>query len=98
MTRIRVVRYTTIPDARDTNAQLVSAVYSSLEEVQPDGLRYATLLLADDCFIHLALLDGDDNPLLRLPAFEEFQRDLAARVIAPPDARSATVVGSYRLL
>jgi hypothetical protein len=99
VTRIRVVRYTTTPQARDENARLVSAVYTALAGTRPDGLRYATLLLDDeDTFLHLAVQDGADGVLPALPAFQEFQRDLATRVIAPPDARSAQLVGSYRLL
>src|SRR5689334_19544637 len=99
MTQIRVVRYTTTPATRDTNAQLVSAVYSALAEGQPDGLRYATLQVGEEpSFLHIAMLDGEENPLLELPAFKEFQCDLAARVVAPPDAQPATLVGSYRLL
>jgi len=99
MTQIRVVRYTTTPSTRDTNAHLVSAVYSALEEAKPDGLRYATLQVGEQpSFLHIAVLDGDENPLPALPAFQEFQRDLAARVVAAPDAQSATLVGSYRLL
>ena len=99
MTQIRVVRYTTTPATRDTNAQLVSAVYSELAEAQPDGLRYATLQVGEEpSFLHIAVLDGEDNPLPGLPAFQEFQRDLAARVLAPPDAQPATLIGSYRLL
>jgi hypothetical protein len=99
MIRIRVVRYTTSPQARDENARLVSEVYSALAETQPDEFRYATLLLADDAtFLHLAVEDGDDSPLPRLPAFQEFQRHLASRVPAAPDARSATLIGNYRLL
>ncbi|HEY3713380.1 MAG TPA: hypothetical protein VGL39_02545 [Jatrophihabitantaceae bacterium] len=99
MTRIRVVRYTTSAQARDENARLVSEVYSALAVTQPDEFRYATLLLDDDAtFIHLAVQDGLDAPLPQLPAFQEFQRDLGSRVLAPPDGQSATVVGSYRLL
>ena len=99
MTQIRVVRYTTTPATRDTNAQLVSAVYSALAEAQPDGLRYATLQVGEEpSFLHIAVLDGEDNPLPGLPAFQEFQRDLATRVLAPPDAQPATLIGSYRLL
>jgi hypothetical protein len=29
-------------------------------------------------------------------AFQEFQRGVGARVVAPPDASGATVVGSYQ--
>jgi hypothetical protein len=99
MTQIRVVRYTTTSSSRDANAELVSAVYSALAEAQPDGLRYATLQVGEEpSFLHIAALDGDHNPLPTLPAFQEFQRDLATRVVAPPDAQPATLIGSYRLL
>jgi hypothetical protein len=99
MSRIRVVRYTTTPQARDKNVALVSDVYAALAETQPDGLRYATLLLEDgETFLHLAVSEGEVSPLPRLPEFQAFQRDLAARVLAPPDARSATLVGNFRLL
>jgi hypothetical protein len=99
MTQIRVVRYTTTRSTRDTNAQLVSAVYSALAEAKPDGLRYATLQIGEEpSFLHIAAVDGADNPLLGLPAFQEFQRDLASRVLAPPDAQPAQLIGSYRLL
>ena len=99
MTQIRVVRYTTTPEARDENAELVSRVYAALAETQPDGLRYATLLLAEEnAFVHLAIHDGEDNPLTRLPAFIDFQRGLGTRVVAAPGTGFADVVGSYRLL
>ena len=98
MTGIRVVRYTTTPEARDENARLVSQVYAALAEAQPDGLRYATLLLAgEDTFIHVAK-HADDNPLLQLPAFQRFQSGLADRLTGSVEARSAELVGSYRLL
>ncbi len=98
MTRFVVVRYTTTPQARNQNAQLVSEVYATLAEAQPEGLRYATLLLDDSTtFVHVAAQDGSDNALPRLPAFQEFQRDLASRVLAAPDARSATLIGSHLL-
>jgi hypothetical protein len=99
MTGIRVVRYTTTPQAGDQNAQLVSAVYSALADRQPDGLGYATLRLEGDTFIHIARYEGESaEALTGLPAFAEFQRDLPARLSGAVDARSATVVGDFRLL
>jgi hypothetical protein len=60
-------------------------------------LQYATFRLADGVtFVHVAVKDGDDDPLSRLPAFLEFQREIGSRVVAPPVASPATVVGSYR--
>jgi hypothetical protein len=99
MTRATVIRYSTTPQTAEENSRLVRAVYAALGESRPDGLRYATFRLADGVsFVHVALHDAAANPLAELPAFQEFQRGLAARVVAPPDAIAATVLGSYRLM
>jgi hypothetical protein len=97
MTTTFVVRYETTPEMADENARLVSAVYAELAQLQPDGLRYATFRLADGVtFVHVAMREGDDDLLSRVPAFQEFQREFAARVVSPPIASPATIVGSYR--
>jgi hypothetical protein len=73
-------------------------VYAELAGSDPGGLRYATFRLADGVsFIHIAVID-DENPLERSSAFAAFQRQLADRVIDPPAAVGATLVGSYRFL
>ena len=57
---------------------------------------YTTYRLADgETFVHIARLDGTDNPLATLPAFADFQRDLAQRCVEQPAPSEATVVGSY---
>ena len=45
--------------------------------------------------MHVAAFSGADNPLATLPAFAEFQRELAQRCVEPPAPSDATVVGSY---
>ena len=46
---------------------------------RPDGLRYASFRLDDGVsFVHVAVLDGDENPLSDLAAFGEFQADRRA--------------------
>lgn len=91
-----VVRYRTRPEAADENAHLVERVYAALAEVDPGGFRYATYRLADGVtFVHVAQVTGDHNPLPALPAFAEFQRDLAERCVEQPAPSQATVVGSY---
>ncbi len=98
MARATVVRYTTHAEAAEENARLVRAVYAELASEDPGGLTYATFRLDDDVsFVHVAILEGDDNPLTRSKAFAAFQESIAERCLEPPVARSATVVGSYRL-
>jgi hypothetical protein len=99
MTKIRVVRYTTTPETVAENTRLVSEVFAALDAAKPEGLRYGTLLLPDeDTFIHIVLTPGDASPLPHLPAFDEFQRDLNSRVVAPARPAAATLLGNFRLL
>ena len=94
--RTLIIRYRTRPEAADENSRLVEAVFSSLAELKPTGFSYTTYRLADgETFVHIARLDGPDNPLATLPAFAEFQRDLAQRCLEQPAPSQATVVGSY---
>jgi hypothetical protein len=98
MTTTKVVRYTTRPEAADENARLVAAVFAELAETRPDGLRYATIRLDDGAsFLHVAQISVEENPLSSSPAFAAFQAEIGARVIERPDARDATIVGSYQL-
>jgi hypothetical protein len=96
MTRAVVVRYQTSPETADENQRLVEAVYAELTAADPGGLRYLTLRLDDGVtFVHVALVDGDENPLTRTEAFQAFQADLPARQVAPPQPTPASVVGRY---
>jgi hypothetical protein len=69
-----VVRYKTKPEASEENQRLVENVFEELNERQPDGLRYATLRLADGVtFVRVAVIETDDgsNPLAESEAFAE---------------------------
>jgi hypothetical protein len=96
MTKTVVVRYQTRPEAADENARLIEGVFASLDELQPGDFRYTTYRLADEVsFVHVARLASAENPLATLPAFAEFQRELAQRCVEQPAPSEATVVGSY---
>jgi hypothetical protein len=98
MTNIRVVRYTTTPEAVAENIDLMSQVFAELTEVQPAEVRYGTLLLPDEnTFIHVVLTQGEGSPLPALAAFKEFQRDLSSRAVTPPRAATARLIGNFRL-
>lgn len=93
-----VVRYRTHPDAADENQRLVEDVYAELNAEDPGGLRYLTVRLADGVsFIHVAIVDGTENPLTASPAFAAFQERIAQRCQDGPTPSPATVVGSYGL-
>jgi hypothetical protein len=96
MARTAIVRYRTHPEAAEENARLVEGVFRSLAEVDPGEMKYTTYRLADGVtFVHVAHFLGTENPLATLPAFVEFQRELALRCVEPPMPSEATVVGSY---
>jgi hypothetical protein len=91
-----VVQYRTKPEAADENQRLVEAVYAELAQRRPDGLHYATYRLADGVtFVHVAQGPGR-AALGEVAAFHEFQRGIEERTDVPPDARPATLVGSYQ--
>ena len=95
-----VIRYRAKPEMADGNAELVAAVFAELKAAQPEGLRYMSLRLEDDTFIHV-VETADDNgpsPLQKLPAFAAFQSGIRERCAEPPMPRGATVVGNYRML
>ncbi|MCL2552942.1 MAG: hypothetical protein FWE15_07865 [Actinomycetia bacterium] len=99
MSAFHVIQYGIRPEAAAENSRLVTSVYEELAARQPASFRYATLLVGGHTFLHLALTEGDGpSPLPALPAFQDFQRDLGARVSAPPAREDALIVGSYRLL
>ena len=95
-----LIRYKAKPEAADKNAELVAAVFAELKAAKPDGVRYLTLRLEDDSFVHLVETAADDgsSPLPKLAAFQAFQSGIRDRCAEPPVPRGATVVGNYRML
>jgi hypothetical protein len=97
-----VVRYETKPDRADENQRLVEKVFAELAERQPDSFRYASFRLEDGVsFVHVVTeTEGASNPmsLADLPAFQEFQREIADRCVVQPVAQGATIVGVHRFL
>ncbi len=96
MSAVKVIRYTTKPECAEENERLIRAVFAELADHDPGGLRYTAFRLADKVsFVHVAVLDGDSNPLTALPAFAEFQRGIADRCVEGPVAADADIVGSF---
>lgn len=93
-----VVRYTPKADRADENQSLVEAVFAELAAEDPGGVKYATFRLDDGSFVHIAEIEGEDNPLGRNAAFAEFQKEIGDRCEEGkgPNAQPATLVGSYR--
>jgi acyl dehydratase len=96
MTVTKVIRYTTRPECADENEKFIQAVFSELAEQNPDGLRYAAFRLEDGVsFVHVAVLEGDHNPLAASTAFAAFQSGIKERCVEGPTPADATPIGSY---
>ena len=97
--RRTVIRYRAKREMADRNAELVAAVFAELRAAQPEGLRYLSLRLEDDTFIHLVEnADDGPSPLPKLASFAAFQNGIRERCAEPPVPKGVTVVGNYRML
>jgi hypothetical protein len=98
MTRT-LIRYKTRPDMAERNAELIAAVFEELRAAQPEGVRYLSLRLDDDTFVHFVETESDSGSTLPgQAAFKAFQSGIRERCIEPPQPRGATIVGNYRML
>lgn len=94
-----VVRYRPQPDTVAENRRLVEEVFAELHATDPGGIRYATFKLADGTWVHVADIDGADNPLAATASFAEFTADIEGRCEEGqgPNPQAAEIIGSYRL-
>jgi hypothetical protein len=98
MMKRTLIRYKTKPDMADRNAELIVAVFEELKAAQPEGVRYLSLRLDDGTFVHFVETESDSGAISGLAAFKAFQSGIRERCIEPPQPRSATIVGNYRML
>jgi hypothetical protein len=94
-----LIRYKTKPELADKNAELIAGVFAELTATRPEGLRYLSLRLDDDTFVHFVETESDSGSTLSaLAAFKAFQSGIRERCIEPPQPGTATIVGNYRML
>jgi radical SAM superfamily enzyme with C-terminal helix-hairpin-helix motif len=98
MMKRTLIRYKTKPDAADRNAALIEKVFEELKATRPDGVRYLSLRLDDDSFVHFVEAEEGSPPLPSLDAFKAFQSGIRDRCIEPPLSGQVTIVGNYRML
>jgi len=93
-----VVRYRTLPEHAEENAELIGAVFAALQRAAPVGLRYQALRGSDGVtFTHVASVDEQlaSHPLTSLPEFQAFAAGIGARCERPPEALASTLLGRY---
>ena len=94
-----LIRYKTKPEMADRNAELIAGVFAELKAAKPEGIRYLSLRLEDDTFVHFVETEADSSSALPgLAAFKAFQNGIRERCDEPPLARGVTIVGNYRML
>ena len=100
MSTTKVLRYRTKPEHADENERLIRGVFAELAELDPgSGFHYAAFRLDDGVsFLHVAVLDGEENPLASSPAFAAFQSGIGERCAEGPVPADASMVGSYGLM
>jgi hypothetical protein len=99
MMKRTLIRYKTKPELADKNAELIAKVFDELKAAKPEGIRYLSLRLEDDTFVHFVEAESESaNALPGLAAFKAFQSGIRDRCIEPPVAGSVTIVGNYRML
>ena len=88
------------------NAESVSEVreatkkmFAAINAAKPEGIRYASLQLADgETIVAVVQLDdGVDNPIPGFPEFQELQEIVDSSRAEPTSVQSWSVIGSYRL-
>ena len=94
-----LIRYKAKPELADRNAELIAAVFEQLRATKPEGVRYLSLRLDDDSFVHFVETEADAERVIPgLAAFKAFQSGIRERCVEPPQAGGVTIVGNYRML
>ena len=94
-----LIRYKTKPEMADGNAELIAGVFEELKAAKLEGVRYLSLRLDDDTFVHFVETESDSaSALPGLASFKAFQSGIRERCIEPPQLGGVTIVGNYRML
>ncbi|MGH2883694.1 MAG: hypothetical protein ACRDPA_13515 [Solirubrobacteraceae bacterium] len=87
------------PESVDEIQAATEKMFAAINHAQPDGIRYASLLLADgETFVAVVQVDdGVENPIPGFSEFRELQELVDGSRAEPPSVQTLTLVGSYRL-
>ena len=95
---VRMVRAKIKPGKVAEVEKATKEMFDAIAAAAPRGVRYASCKLPDDeTFVVLLQLDDEQNPLVAVPAFRDFQAALQSWVAGAPVVEQLTPVGSYRL-
>ena len=93
-----MVRYKLKPERVEEHEALLRAVFAELASTTPEALRYGAFKQPDGLsFVHLAFVDGPNNPLEACAAFKAFTAQVRERCEEPPVALELSAIGTYGL-
>ena len=96
MRRAAVVQYRTSADSAEHNRSLIEDILIELGTCDPGGVDYQVFAFEDGVgFLHVAVFDGTTDPFADCSAHQEFHSELGRRLVAPPIASRAVLIGSY---
>ena len=96
---VRMVRAKIKPGKAAELEKAAAEMFAAIQAAEPQGVRYASCKLPDGetYVILLALDDDENNPLVAVPAFRDFQENLKSWLAGSPAVEQLIPVGSYRL-
>jgi hypothetical protein len=93
-----VVRYRVKKERVAEHEKLIGDVFEELRATDTKGIRYGAFRLPDGVsFMHVALIEGSQNPLDGIAAFKAFTKGIEERCDELPQAVALTPVGLYGL-
>ncbi len=91
-----IIRYKVKEDRVEENINLIKKVFEELKELNPADFKYKSYFLKESGeFVHIAEIYGEENPITKVKAFAEFQKDLKDRCIEPPLATTPELIGEF---
>ena len=90
------INYITHPDQAEVNKQLVKEVFKQLQESNVTGVKYAVFKMGETVFVHLAQFEDDEAmaQFHALPAFQNFQKNIADRLVSEPIITPISEIGT----
>ena len=96
---VMMVRQKVKDGSVDEAEAAVRDLFTAIDRVRPEGLRYASTRVADSStfVILVELVDGIEDQRTAMPEYERFQDQLKHWLDGPPVIEHLDVVGSYEL-
>lgn len=92
---VHILRFDTAPERIPEVEEAVTTLFAALDAAGPSGIDYTAMRVGSDAEFVLILRLTGANPLLELPAAQEFRARMAEWAGAPVAPRPAVVLGRY---